>query len=131
MTRITATYDIESPIGVAAAAAVVAGEQSTGTFTRLAAETDALRARSAARIEDIVITGTSATPSLPSRKTGTTYERGRVTVFVKQVVRRFHAASLISGALISFSGFNQTGPAGCQFRVFPDQRCGFWARAVA
>ena len=52
-------------------------------------------------------------------------------VFVKQVVRRFHAASLISGALISFSGFNQTGPAGCQFRVFPDQRCGFWARAVA
>ena len=52
-------------------------------------------------------------------------------VFVKQVVRRFHAASLISGALVSFSGFNQTGPAGCQFRVFPDQRCGFWARAVA
>jgi hypothetical protein len=42
-------------------------------------------------------------------------------VFVKQVVRRFHAASLISGALVSFSGFNQTGPAGCQFRVFPDQ----------
>jgi transposase InsO family protein len=52
-------------------------------------------------------------------------------VFVKGVVRRFHAASLISGALISFSGFNQTGPAGCQFRVFPDQRCGFCARAVA
>ncbi|OSP48898.1 hypothetical protein, partial [Pseudoruegeria sp. SK021] len=40
-------------------------------------------------------------------------------VFVKLVVRRFHAASLISGALNSFSGFSQTGPAGCQFRVFP------------
>ncbi|AGI74197.1 putative IS200/IS605 family transposase [Octadecabacter arcticus 238] len=52
-------------------------------------------------------------------------------VFVKGVVRRFHAASLISEALISFSGFSQTGPAGCQFRVFPDQRCGFCARAVA
>ena len=52
-------------------------------------------------------------------------------VFVKQVVRRFHAGSLISGALVSFSGFNQTGPAGCQFLVFPDQRCGFCARAVA
>jgi transposase-like protein len=52
-------------------------------------------------------------------------------VFVKGVVRRFHAASLISGALVSFSGFNQTGPAGCQFWVFPDQRCGFCARAVA
>jgi hypothetical protein len=54
-----------------------------------------------------------------------------MAVFVKQVVRRIHAASLISGALVSFSGFNQTGPAGCQFRVFPDQRCGFCARAVA
>jgi len=43
-------------------------------------------------------------------------------VFVKQVVRRFHAASLISEALVSFSGFSQTGPAGCQLRVFPD-RC--------
>jgi len=52
-------------------------------------------------------------------------------VFVKQVVRRFHAASLISGALISVSGLSQTGPAGCQLRVFPDQRCGFCARAFA
>ena len=55
----------------------------------------------------------------------------RIAVFVKQVVRRFHAASLTSGTLISFSGLSQTGPAGCQFRVFPDQRCGFCARAVA
>ena len=52
-------------------------------------------------------------------------------VFVKQVVRRFHAASLISGALISFSGLSQTGPAGCQFRVLPDQRFGFCARVFA
>jgi putative glutathione S-transferase len=53
------------------------------------------------------------------------------TVFVKQVVRRFHAASLISGTLILFSGLSQTGPAGCQFWVLSDQRCGFCARAVA
>lgn len=52
-------------------------------------------------------------------------------VFVKQVVRRFHAASLISGALISFSGLSQTGPAGRQFRVLPDQRFGFCARVFA
>jgi hypothetical protein len=51
-------------------------------------------------------------------------------VFVKQVVRRFHAASLISGTLISFSGLSQTGPAGCQFRFFPDQRCRFCAQTV-
>ena len=80
MNRITATYDIESPVGVALAAEVLAGEQSTGTFTRLAAETDELRARSAARIERIEITGSRATPSLPSRKAGNSYERGLVTV---------------------------------------------------
>ena len=52
-------------------------------------------------------------------------------VFVKGVVRRFHAASLISGVLVSRSGLSQTGPAGCQFRVLPDQRSGFCARASA
>ena len=56
---------------------------------------------------------------------------GLTAVFVKQVVRRFHAASLISGALISVSGLSQTGPAGCQLRVSPDQRSGFCARAFA
>ena len=55
----------------------------------------------------------------------------RKTVFVKGVVRRFHAAFLISGALISFSGLSQTGPAGFQLRVLPDQRSGFCARAFA
>lgn len=80
MNRITATYDIESPVGVQRAAEVLAGEQSTGTFVRLAAETDALRERSAARIETVEITGVSSTPSLPSRKTGENYERGTVTI---------------------------------------------------
>ena len=61
-------------------------------------------------------------------------ERGAhavVPVFVKGVVSPFHAASLISGALISFSGLSQTGPAGCQLRVLPDQRSGFRALAFA
>ena len=52
-------------------------------------------------------------------------------MFAKEVVRRFHAAPLISGALISFSGLSRTGPAGFQFRVLPDQRSGFCARAFA
>lgn len=80
MSRITATYDIESPVGVARAAEVLAGEQSTGTFVRLASETDALRERSAARVEHIEIKGRSSTPSLPCRKTGAEYERGTVTI---------------------------------------------------
>lgn len=80
MSRITATYDIETPSGLAHAAAVLAGEQSTGTFVRLASETDALRDRSGARVERITQTATTQTPSLPSRKSGDTYERGLVTV---------------------------------------------------
>ncbi|KMK68264.1 ribulose-bisphosphate carboxylase large subunit family protein [Puniceibacterium sp. IMCC21224] len=80
MTRLQATYDIESPLGVAHAAAVIAGEQSTGTFVRLATETDALRDRSSARVELVEVTGVSDHPSLPCRLTGTEYERGRVTL---------------------------------------------------
>ena len=78
--RILATYDIETPVGLAHAAAVLAGEQSTGTFIKLAAETDELRERSAARVESVTQTGTSKTPSLACRKTADTYERGLVTV---------------------------------------------------
>ncbi len=80
MNRITATYGIESPVGVAHAAAVLAGEQSTGTFIRLAAETDELRERSSARIEKVTVTGSCSEPSLPTRKTGATYERSTVTI---------------------------------------------------
>ena len=80
MTRIAATYEMESPVGLARAAEVVAGEQSTGTFTRLASETDALRARSAARVEAVSVTEIRDVPSLPCRLTGDRYERGRVTI---------------------------------------------------
>jgi ribulose-bisphosphate carboxylase large chain len=59
---------------------VVAGEQSTGTFIRLESETDALRARAAARIEACEVTGRSSAPSLPCRKSGDVYERGEVRI---------------------------------------------------
>ena len=42
-TRIHARYLIETPYPVEHAAQVMVGEQSSGTFTRLANETDALR----------------------------------------------------------------------------------------
>ncbi|MGA0614970.1 ribulose-bisphosphate carboxylase large subunit family protein [Paracoccus sp. KR1-242] len=80
MQRFEAVYEIESPRGIAHAAEVLAGEQSTGTFVRLALETDALRDRSGARIEAVEITGTSGVPALPSRSRGEVYERGRVTI---------------------------------------------------
>ncbi|SEW32478.1 ribulose-bisphosphate carboxylase large chain [Cognatiyoonia koreensis] len=80
MTRLQATYDIESPVGIQRAAEVMAGEQSTGTFSRLASETDALRDKSAARIEAVTITGSADHPALPCRLSGVTYEQGRVTI---------------------------------------------------
>lgn len=80
MTRLQATYDIESPVGIARAAEVLAGEQSTGTFMRLASETDSLRDRSAARVEAVEITGSADHPALPCRLTSESYEQGRITI---------------------------------------------------
>ena len=51
--RIIAEYLVETPLALEAAAASMAGEQSTGTFTRVPGETDELRERFAARVESI------------------------------------------------------------------------------
>lgn len=63
--RIQARYWIETAYPLAEAAAVMAGEQSTGTFVRVPGETDELRDRHAARVEEIIETGTVDVPSLP------------------------------------------------------------------
>ena len=63
--RVRARYWIETARPLAEAAAVMAGEQSTGTFVRVAGETDELRERFGARIESLTETGESPAPSLP------------------------------------------------------------------
>lgn len=63
--RIYATYWIETAFPLEQAAATMAGEQSSGTFVRVPGETDELRARHAARVENIEALDTAATPSLP------------------------------------------------------------------
>lgn len=50
--RIQARYWIETAYPLAEAAAVMAGEQSTGTFVRVPGETDELRDRYAARVKE-------------------------------------------------------------------------------
>ncbi|MBY6207553.1 MULTISPECIES: ribulose-bisphosphate carboxylase large subunit family protein [Halomonas] len=84
MSRIEARYLIETPFDVAHACDVMAGEQSCGTFTRLAAETDELRERHAARVESIELLDSVTTPSLPMptrpQPDGTRYQRARVTL---------------------------------------------------
>jgi ribulose-bisphosphate carboxylase large chain len=63
--RVIARYWIETARPLLEAAAVMAGEQSTGTFVRVAGETDELRARCGARIESLVELGEATAPSLP------------------------------------------------------------------
>lgn len=63
--RVQARYWIETAFPLDAAAATMAGEQSTGTFVRVPGETDELRERYAARVERIEELGTVDAPSLP------------------------------------------------------------------
>ncbi|GBF78519.1 putative ribulose 1,5-bisphosphate carboxylase, partial [Paenibacillus sp. 598K] len=49
--RVKAVYLAETPYTLERAAEVIAGEQSTGTFTAVPGETEALKARHGARIE--------------------------------------------------------------------------------
>jgi ribulose-bisphosphate carboxylase large chain len=64
--RIEATYRIETPLDLAAVAAVIAGEQSSGTFVRVAGETDAVRSRAAAEILSVEEHAPANAPSLAS-----------------------------------------------------------------
>jgi len=63
--RVYATYWIETAFPLEQAAEIMAGEQSTGTFLRVPGETDELRERHAARIENLVELDSVNTPSLP------------------------------------------------------------------
>lgn len=63
--RITARYWVETAYPLDDAAAIMAGEQSSGTFVRVPGETNELRERHAARVEEIVEQGTVDAPSLP------------------------------------------------------------------
>ena len=65
-TSVRARYLIETPLDPRAVAEVLAGEQSSGTFVRVAGESDALRARSRATVEQVDELELLAAPSLPS-----------------------------------------------------------------
>jgi ribulose-bisphosphate carboxylase large chain len=66
MNDIRAVYLIETPLEPAHVAEVLAGEQSSGTFVRVAGETDALRARSRATVEKLEELDSLSRPSLPN-----------------------------------------------------------------
>jgi ribulose-bisphosphate carboxylase large chain len=80
MQKFEADYLIETPIKLEKAAAVMAGEQSTGTFIKVPGETVSLHERSGAQIEDISVLMSEAKPSLPGSIKGTVYHRAKVTL---------------------------------------------------
>jgi ribulose-bisphosphate carboxylase large chain len=65
-TRIYALYQVETAFPLEDAIAVMAGEQSSGTFLKIPGETPELKERSGARIEWIKPTGSSSHPALPN-----------------------------------------------------------------
>lgn len=82
--RVYARYWIESAIPLEDAAAIMAGEQSTGTFIPVPGETDELRENHAARVEQVVELESAGAPSLPgaakSKSAPAIYRRAEVTV---------------------------------------------------
>jgi len=81
MERITATYYIETPLAVETAAAVLAGEQSSGTFIAVPGETEELKQRFAARVEEVTLLETVTTPALPGVTSASgTYNRALLKV---------------------------------------------------
>jgi ribulose-bisphosphate carboxylase large chain len=62
--RVYARYWIETAFPLDDAAAIMAGEQSTGTFVRVPGETGELRERYGARVEEVTELGTVDVPSL-------------------------------------------------------------------
>jgi ribulose-bisphosphate carboxylase large chain len=82
VSRIRATYWIETPLDPGKAAQSIAGEQSSGTFVAVPGETEELKSRFAARVESVKALETAAQPSLPgARPAGAgRYHRAEVTI---------------------------------------------------
>lgn len=81
MERVFAEYLIETPYEVEQAAAVLAGEQSSGTFVSVPGETEELKKRFAARVEDIQLLDLADEPSIPGGSIpGKKYQKARVKV---------------------------------------------------
>lgn len=78
--RIEADYLIETPIDPARAAAVMAGEQSAGTFVKVPGETPELQARAGAQVVSLTPLDATDSPSLTGGQQGTRYQRAKVTL---------------------------------------------------
>ena len=83
--RLEADYLVETPLDMTHVAEVMAGEQSCGTFVRVAGESDALRERSRAQVEHIEMLEPALRPSLSNawlerQRISGPWHRARVTL---------------------------------------------------
>lgn len=110
MERIFATYLIETPLAVEKAAAVLAGEQSSGTFVAVPGETEELKSRFAARIEKITPHETVNEPALPGcRSASGKFQRAEVVVSWSIENMGYNLSALVStvqGNLYELSQFS-------------------------
>lgn len=78
--RFKATYHIETAYPLDQAAAIMAGEQSSGTFVKVPGETARLREQHGATVERITELDSAETPALPGAFKGETYRRAEVVL---------------------------------------------------
>lgn len=105
--RIEAEYLLETPLDPAHVAAVMAGEQSSGTFVRVDGETEDLRARAAAEVLEVTELPSAHAPTLRSaylerKGAGGPYRRATVRIAypVANIGRNLPTlASTVSGNL--------------------------------
>lgn len=81
MERVTAKYYIETPLDLERSAQVLAGEQSSGTFIAVPGETEELKQRFAARVENITVLDVADSPAIPGvLSSGGKYQRAMIEV---------------------------------------------------
>ncbi|MGY8826398.1 MAG: ribulose-bisphosphate carboxylase large subunit family protein [Candidatus Latescibacterota bacterium] len=78
--RVRAKYLIETMQPVEQAAEVLAGEQSSGTFVAVPGETEELKERFRARLENLTPLEAFAEPSLPGAHAGASYNRAEIEI---------------------------------------------------
>ncbi len=110
MERLFATYLIETAQPVERAAAMLAGEQSSGTFVAVPGETEDLKQRFAARVERIQPLAAVTAPSLPGCRGGSgAYQRAEVVISWSLENFGFNLPALVStvqGNLYELSQFS-------------------------
>src|SRR5258705_4608982 len=96
MERVIATYYIETPYAPEKAAAVLAGEQSSGTFVAVPGETAELKQRFAARVETITPLETVREPRLPGcRSAGGKFQLAKIVLSSSAEDIRFYITVLV------------------------------------